>query len=761
MKSLYLFICIGCINILYTQNTISGKVTDTDNNPLFGVVVYSPKTHIGTTTDVDGNYRIENLPNGEETIVFSFIGFKSVTRIISLPNKDMLLNIAMEESVFKMDEVILSIPFEKLQSENTMKVERQTVQQFKKQGSVTLAEGLALVPGVEQISTGSGIGKPVIRGLSGNRVLVYSQGVRLENQQFGSEHGLGLSDNGVESIEVIKGPASLLYGSDALGGVIYINPERYADKGQTKAAIKQIYFSNTRGSHSVFDIKSSGDILKFVSSMSYQSHLDYKIPTGKRVTNSRFNEFDFKGGLGFNLTNFSSDFRFNYTHSNLGIAEEVGEQSHLVQPQLPFQKLDNIMVSSHNHWFFKNSSLDFHFGYTSNLRKEFETPHHHEHEEDHHHGEESEPAEAALNMKLNTFSYDVKYLFPKINKTEFIAGIQGLFQTNKNHGEEILIPDAALSDFGTFVTTTTKVNNHQFQAGLRFDLRSIKTEEHHVIHHEHEDDHHEHHEHEFEAIDKNFQSFTASLGYKTRFFDIITTRVNLAAGFRAPNLAELTSNGVHHGSNRFEVGNSDLRTEKNWQLDAAIEYGNEHVEVFANGFYNAIANYIYLSPAGITMDEVPVYNYQQDNANLYGGEFGFHLHPHPLDWLHLNSSYEMVIGKQKNGDYLPLIPAHKLNATLRGDFKISEIIKNNYAFVKLENYFKQDRVGRFETDTKGYQLLNVGLGGDITLGGKKFNLTVNANNLLDTKYISHLSRLKENNVYNMGRNVIMGVQFYF
>lgn len=119
----------------------------------------------------------------------------------------------------------------------------------------------------------------------------------------------------------------------------------------------------------------------------------------------------------------------------------------------------------------------------------------------------------------------------------------------------------------------------------------------------------------------------------------------------------------------------------------------------------------------------------------------------------------MVIGKQNNGGYLPLVPAHKLNATLRGEFKIAETFKNSYAFIKLENYFEQNRVSQFETSTKGYRLLHMGLGGDITLGKLKFNLTANANNVLDTKYISHLSRLKENGVYNMGRNVIVGVRF--
>ncbi len=141
-----------------------------------------------------------------------------------------------------MDEVIVSTAFNKIQSQNVMKVEHESIKELQRKGTATLIEGLATIPGVSQVSTGTSIGKPVIRGLSGNRVLVYSQGVRMENQQFGDEHGLGLNDSGIESVEVIKGPASLLYGSDALGGVLYFNPEKFADANTFKANFSQKLF---------------------------------------------------------------------------------------------------------------------------------------------------------------------------------------------------------------------------------------------------------------------------------------------------------------------------------------------------------------------------------------------------------------------------------------------------------------------------------------------------------------------------------------
>ena len=222
MKKLILALIIGFSAMIQAQNSISGIVTDTKNQPLKGVSVYAPEIHKGTTTDENGNYNFNAIPNGNIKLSFVFVGYSTQFKTVDFQQKENKLNIILEETIFQMDEVIISTAFNKLQSQNVMKVEHESMKSLQQKGTSSLIEGLATIAGVAQVSTGTSIGKPVIRGLSGNRVLVYSQGVRMENQQFGDEHGLGLNDAGIESVEVIKGPASLLYGSDALGGVLYL-----------------------------------------------------------------------------------------------------------------------------------------------------------------------------------------------------------------------------------------------------------------------------------------------------------------------------------------------------------------------------------------------------------------------------------------------------------------------------------------------------------------------------------------------------------
>jgi iron complex outermembrane receptor protein len=725
---------LGCITVT-AQNNLSGTVTDIHNEPLFGVEIYTTEFHKGTVTDENGKFILKNLPNGKVKISFSFIGFETQTKTIEFNAKDVTINIFLQESVFTIDEVIISTPFNKLQSENVMKVERLTSVAIRRTGSPTLMSGLEKIAGVTQISTGTSIGKPVIRGLSGNRVLVYAQGVRLENQQFGDEHGLGLNDAGVESVEVIKGPASLLYGSDALGGVLYLNPERFAATNTATTLVNQQFYSNTLGSNTSVGFKSSAEKWKFLGRISSNFHSDYKTPDNQRVTNTRFKENDFKLGLGYNSESYSNEFRYNLNKSTLGITEGIGTQSTSTTPEEPFQKVDNQIFSLHNHFFFGNSKLDVDLGYIFNDRQEFE-----------------DNPNPVLRMKLKTFNYNSKYHLPTFkNGVESILGLQGMHQTNKNFGEEILIPNAKINDIGVFYTINKQFKTSALQAGIRFDARALETEKHTVIDGANT--------RIFNPLDKNYTSFTASLGYKFTLFDKITTRINTASGFRAPNLAELTSNGVHEGTNRYEIGNASLATEKNIQLDLSLEYKTNHIEFFGNVFYNHLNDYIFLNPTGAIEDGAPVFEYTQHDAKLYGGEFGFHLHPHPIDWLHLESSFEMVIGKQQNGNYLPLIPANTFKNTFRNEFTIKDWLKNGYSNVTVTSTLAQKNISLFETTSNGYNLVSFGFGGDIKLNSLKFNTTFSINNLFDTKYMHHLSRLKSDGILNAGRNIVLGVSF--
>ncbi|HBK72154.1 MAG TPA: TonB-dependent receptor, partial [Flavobacteriaceae bacterium] len=191
MKNLFSILCLGLSLITAAQQTLSGKITDINNAPIIGAEIYLPQIHKGTVSDFDGQYSLQ-LPKGKIDIVIAYLGYNTIETSIKITGntiKDFTLN----EALFKMDEVMLSTPFNKLQSHNVMKVESIKIAN-NSIGATNLTEKMSAIPGIANISTGSGIGKPVIRGLSGNRVLVYTQGIRYENQQFGEKHGLGIDE---------------------------------------------------------------------------------------------------------------------------------------------------------------------------------------------------------------------------------------------------------------------------------------------------------------------------------------------------------------------------------------------------------------------------------------------------------------------------------------------------------------------------------------------------------------------------------------
>jgi len=725
MKYFFSILFIGFSISAFTQNTLSGKVTNINNDPIIGAEIYLPQIHKGTISDLEGKYEFHNLPKEKIDIVISHIGYETLKTSVNIsetPVKDFVLN----ESIFNMDEIIVSTPFNKLQSHNVMKVENLKLINANV-GAINLTEKISEIPGITNISTGNGIGKPVIRGLSGNRVLVYTQGIRYENFQNGEKHGLGINESGIDNVEIIKGPASLLYGSDALGGVIYLVPEKFENTNKTSVSASSSFQSNAIGFNNSIGIKTTKNNFKFLARGSYNTQSDYQTGEKIRVTNSRFNNKDFKAGFGFTNDKFDTDIRYNYNQSFNGITHEIGEQSTSKEIKGLYQKINNHIISAKNTIYYNSFTLKTNIGFTHHNRNFFDND------------------VKKTDMNLNTFNYDIKTHLVNTGEFETIFGVQGMYQTNKNFSDNIFLPDATIFDLGAFITSNYDLKNNTIQAGIRFDNRKIDTKEHGV---EGTDTY-------FNALDKNLNNVTGAIGLKSDLSKNFVSRINLALGFRAPNLSELTSNGFHEG--RFEFGNNDLKNEKNFQIDANIEYSNKTIEFFINGYYNRIKNYIYLEPNGVIINNFDVFTYSQDDTKLYGGEFGFHLHPVKQKWIHLKSSGESVTGKIDNGEDLPRIPGFTIKNNVKFEFKISDHFNSNFFVINNKNVFKQTKISEHEDSGEAYSLFDIGFGSNFNIGKSATTFSININNLFNKNYVDHLSVLKEENIANAGRNVVFGL----
>jgi iron complex outermembrane receptor protein len=734
------YIVISII-ILQNINIFAQKIqilNSENKQPVPFVSIYFPDLKTGGASDENGFFSAENH---QKTVLMqiSSVGYKTFLENVNIQRDTVIF---IEPSTHDLQEIIISAVASKLQGENVANVEQITLNNTEIQG-FNLTEKLKNIVGLDNFSTGTGIGKPVIRGLSGNRIAVFSQGVRIENQQWGDEHGLGLDENGYEHAEIIKGAASLLYGSDALGGVLYFADERFAKQNSVEANLISEYQTNTNGFRNAAALKFSKKRFHANFFGGYTQHYDYSDGNNNAVINSRFRTADFKTSAGFTGKNFVSSLKYNFLAEKYGLLpEDIPE----ILPKknsflMPFQIINTHIISTENTIFFENNSkLKIDLGYVINGRREFG----HEHEEGEEHGEEEhgEHEEAALNMSLHTFSYNVKWDLPDFKRWKLIAGSQGMLQSNKNYGEEILIPDTKTMDLGLFAVSNFHYSQKAYwQAGIRFDSRKI----------EHQTD------------SKNYFSFNFSTGIFQPLAKNLSMRLNLSSGFRAPNMFELFSDGIHEGVNRYERGNYNLKTENTYQADFSLNYASKHLEIFVNPYFNFVKDYICLQPADSIVEGVQVFDYVQNNAILYGGEAGFHFHPHPLDWLHLDGSYASTFGK--TGDYakqpLALMPSQKIKAQVQTIFNFKRVLTKFSAFVHYQYSFAQNRIALYEMETPDYHLISCGVNFNFLFGKQKLFVNISANNLLNEKYFDHLSRYKSEGILNIGRNIICRISVPF
>jgi iron complex outermembrane receptor protein len=332
--------------------------------------------------------------------------------------------------------------------------------------------------------------------------------------------------------------------------------------------------------------------------------------------------------------------------------------------------------------------------------------------------------------------------------------MEGFNQRNENlnNRETKLLPDALTNNYSAFgLLQHTFFGKLKIQGGLRYDTRSISTQ---AIGLSSVPETYR------PAINKNYGSFSGSAGSTLNLTDKLLFRLNIADAYRTPNLAELTSNGQHE--TRFEIGDINLKPEKSRESDMSIHYHRENFTFEISAFYNNIRNYIFISPTGDTTSSgTGIFRYRQADSFLFGGEADLHYHPGHLNWLHFETTFSTVTGKQDNGNYLPFIPASKLRFELRVEKE--KFLTMQKAFISLytTSVARQNHPAPEETSTNGYTLVDMSAGGSFKIKGQLLSVSVSANNIFDLKYIDHLSTLKEVGYFNPGRNIALSIKMPF
>ena len=783
MQRLLLF--VGSIFVLFTASaqsnkgiTLSGKIIDAQTGlPLSGASIYIADARIGAVSGEQGDYLFKNIPVGHHIIEISYSGFGTTVQHIDVTQnstKDFILTAAVREQ----QGVTITGVAQATNIRNApVPVSIMRRQEILQSTATNIIDLLSRQPGVSQISTGPAVSKPVIRGLGFNRVVVINDGLRQEGQQWGEEHGIEIDELSVVRAEILKGPASLIYGSDALGGVVNFVTNTPVPEGIIRGNILSNFQSNNNLAGANINIAGNKNGVNWNLYGTSRSARDYKNKFDGRVLNSRFKEGNFGGYIGLNKTWGYSHLVFSSFNQTLGLVEGTRDattgafsifgESPLERiatqqdyesrtPVTPYQNIKHYKVVSDNNFNVGKSRLKLNIGYQNNLRKEFADP--------------EAPKEPELFFDLKTVNYNLQFALPTRAEWQTTLGISGMRQSNENKGEETLIPEYSLFDIGGFIFTQKYFNKTTLSGGLRYDKRSVNSK----LGLEGTDV-------KFDAFKRDFSNFSASAGISYTPVSYLTIKGNMARGFRAPTLTEMASNGAHEGTVRYEYGRRDLKSERSFQVDAGVEVDYEHFNFSIAGFYNRINDYIFYRRLqnGAGSDSIIIagtetfeaFQFGQNDATLSGLELQFDLHPHPLDWLHFENTISYVKGrfdeKLDGSDNLPQIPHTRWISELRGDFlKKGKGLRNLYLLVETNAAFAQKRPFfgyNTETATPDYILLNSGIGTDfVTRKGTTWaSLHFSVNNITDKAYQDHLNRLKytdvnvatgRQGVFNTGRN---------
>lgn len=807
MKKIILLLALLQATLSYSQNSLTGSVKNKNSGePLPGALIYLPDLKSGVVSDTGGNYTINKLPKIKTIIQVKLLGYKTIVQSVDL-NETKTLNFELEESVVEADEIVVTgMSHASELKRSPIPIVSVDNKYLSESSSNNIIEAISKVPGVSALSTGPNISKPYIRGLGYNRILTLFDGVRQDGQQWGDEHGIEIDQFLIDRIEVVKGPASLIYGSDALAGVVNLLPAVTTPEGQLNINYTTNYQTNNGQYANSLAFAANKKGLVSGLRISQKTASNYQNKYDGRVFGTKYDELDFNAHLGINKSwgysrlNFSA---YNNVQevpdgsrdsSSRKFVKQISEED-TIRPIVPYNELTNYQIGvihqlvkhyrlySDNHFILSKGHINLKVGAQQSHRQEFSHPLH--------------PELAGLNLILNSLTYDVKYHFPEIKELEATIGINGMYQQNKNNNAtEFVIPNHTLLDAGPFVFIKKEFKKIDLSLGARYDIRSFNNNPlFTTTNPENGFDKEVPHNpndtllvKQFDAYSHTFSGFSGSLGSTFILSEALSIKFNIARGYRAPNISEISAKGVHPGTGYQQLGDANFKPEFSLQQDLGLFFDTEHISGSIELFNNNLSNYIYneklLSLNGgdsiytESGNSYQVFKFRQTQAQLYGGEFSFDIHPHPLDWLHFENTASFIYGINLGGNgasitdstkYLPYIPPFHTNSELRADFKKKiACFSSVYFKIGMQYFAMQDKFYSAygtETKTPGYILIDAGLGFDVVTKKKKtlFSVSLSASNLTDEAYQSNMNRLKyfdnypqnhtgRTGIYNMGRN---------
>lgn len=756
MKNILSLIFFTASCFLHAQQAVITGTVTSGGEPLPYAHVFIKSIDKGTTADEEGFYELQQIPDGRISLTVSAVGYETLTTSFYVTGTDHITaDFTLDAVADKLEEVVIMDELTGLTRRSPYNISGISLRGIENKGNPLGVMGLLKeVPGVYGAEFGHGIVKPFIRGLGFSRIVTIFQGNKLENHQWGADHGLGINDLGVSRVDVIKGPASVLYGSGALGGVLVVkDDESYLHSKGLTGNIGTTFNTVSRGIRSY---ASAGKVLEkdvfLAADAAWENHGDYNNGNERIIGNSRFNTSTIRLHSGIEKENFQNKLSFTYNRQNLGIIsdDEMEDEKSLAttrndrEMQLPFQEVTDHLLSYNQTAIHRQIETSLHLSHHINLRREIE----------------SQRDQTDLGLKQHHSFYNARIGFNGGNLGHNL-GIQGSLIRTRNlpEAKDLLIPDADTFENGIYYLMDLDWNSFFFQGAIRYDYRKMTADagsenfmaNNFILPGEPEN----------KKLTRTFGGFTGSLGATKNFNKENILKVNVSTGFRAPDLAELFSNGPHPGTSRFEMGNDRFTREQSIQADVSYLYTSERFQGMVSLFGSRLDNYIFFSGTGEIrpIDGLEIWKFQQTNAAFYGAEFEL-----SHSWLAENKletkiSGALVRGQEiATGEPLNFIPPDHINAEV-GYYALPN--RSLHLFTKVRLVNEQMRTGINEETTAGYNLINMGVSKIFWWNGTSVDTGLTVYNVLNRTYTDHMSILRAFEVSSPGRNFMLNLKLGF
>ncbi len=718
--------------VLGVAPTLSGQITDTAGTPLAQVRVTVLEVNRTTTTDIEGRYSLSALPSGTYGVSFALVGYAPQVKRVAIRDADLTLDVAMRPTLVELPDIqVTATPLATTSLTSPQPTSSLSGRDVQEHRAASLGETISALPGVHSFSTGAGIGKPVIRGLSSNRVLVLADGQRLETQQWGDEHGPQVEGDEASRIEVIRGPASVLYGSDAIGGVVNVItpplPDAIGRDPFGRGSVVAAYSTNNEEPDATVSLEGASGGLGARGTFTGRTSNDVSTPAGD-LANSGGHTVNGTGTVGYRGGWGAVKASYGHRDEKVEIHEDPAEDPEAT----PFQRIGEDRVNLSANLPAGGAHFDIDLGYERNRRREFE---------------EADATDVALGLLSRTYSADVRLHHAPAANVAGVIGISGLRNTFDKFGEETLIPDNSYNNLGVYAFEQAELGRWNVSAGVRYDHRNLDVDDDTEL--------------GVVAQTRKYNSVTGNLGVLFRVAEPVALVLNVGRGYRAPSAFDLFSNGVHEGTVRFERGDSTLTTETSINTDLALRVQTRNLTAELGAFANYINDFIFPNPSGQVDPEsgFEIFNTTQGDARLTGFESALEYHATP--WLHLRGTADYVRGQNRTTDTpLPFIPPFRATYEARLEGNRNGWIQSPYLFVGGESNARQTNLDPEEFAPAGYTLANLGGGFGLPVGSREVDFDIQLRNAFNKEYASFLSRYKTY-AFDQGRNLIVRVSTDF